>query len=139
MNSQRRRILISSATVAAAATLGLAGLSTKAGSKERAAAGVEVHIELHAVQDRVAIRSGEQTRVWRYQGKLLRGDASALDAWTGNYLGPIIRVRRGQRVRIDLINELPESTIIHWHGLHVPDDMDGHPRHAIAPGERYVY
>jgi FtsP/CotA-like multicopper oxidase with cupredoxin domain len=30
----------------------------------------------------------------------------------------------------------PESTIVHWHGLHVPDDMDGHPRFSLAPGER---
>lgn len=139
MNQQRRYVLIRSAATAAAATLGLAGLSTKVGSKERAAAGIDVHIELHAVQDSVAIRPGVQTRVWRYQGKLLRGEASALDTWAGNHLGPIIRVRRGQRVHIDLINELPESTIIHWHGLHVPDDMDGHPHYAIAPGERYVY
>ena len=131
MNHQRRRILIRTAATAAVAALGLPGLS--------AAAGIDVHIELHAVQDNVAIRPGEQTQVWRYRGKLLRGDASALDAWAGNYLGPIIRVRRGQRVRIDLINALPESTIIHWHGLHVPEAMDGHPRYAIAPGERYVY
>ncbi|WP_332774921.1 multicopper oxidase family protein [Polaromonas sp.] len=137
-NRQRRRVLIRS-VAAAAAALGLPGLGARAGGEERAAAGIDVHIELHAVQDRVAIRPGEPTRVWRYQGKLLRGDASALDAWAGNYLGPIIRVRRGQRVRIDLINELPEPTIIHWHGQHLPDDMDGHPRFAIAPGERYVY
>ncbi len=137
-NGQRRRVLVHSAAAAVAA-LGLPGLSTGAASEERAAAGIDVHIELHAMQDSVAIRAGAPTRVWRYQGKLLRGDASALDASAGNYLGPIIRVRRGQRVRIDLINGLPESTIIHWHGLHVPDDMDGHPRHAIAPGERYVY
>ncbi|MFC5523389.1 multicopper oxidase family protein [Polaromonas jejuensis] len=140
MNHQRRRILIrSAATAAALAALGLPALSARAGNEESAAAGVDVHIELHAVQDKVAIRPGEQTQVWRYRGKLLRGDASALEAWAGNYLGPIIRVRRGQRVRIDLINALPESTIIHWHGLHVPEPMDGHPRYAIAPGERYVY
>ncbi|HEY3047063.1 MAG TPA: multicopper oxidase family protein [Polaromonas sp.] len=139
MNPQRRHVLIRSAAAAAAAALGLPGLSVRAGGEEDAAAGIDVHIELHAVQDRIAIRPGAQTRVWRYQGKLLRGDASALDTWAGNYLGPIIRVRRGQRVRIDLINELPELTIIHWHGLHVPEAMDGHPRYAIAPGERYVY
>jgi FtsP/CotA-like multicopper oxidase with cupredoxin domain len=52
---------------------------------------------------------------------------------------PVIRVRRGQRVRIDMINGLPESTIIHWHGLHVPEAMDGHPRYAVGPGERYAY
>ena len=139
INGPRRRVIIRCAAAAAVTALGLPALSTKAGNEERTAAGIDVHIELHAVQDSAVIRPDEQTRVWRYQGKLLRGDANALDAWTGNYLGPIIRVRRGQRVRIDLINELPEPTIIHWHGLHVPDDMDGHPRQAIAPGERYVY
>lgn len=139
MNHQRRRVLIDSASAITVAALGLPGPGAMAGAEEGAAAGIDVHIELRAVQDRVAIRPGAPTRVWRYQGRLLRGDASTLEAWAGNYLGPVIRVRRGQRVRIDLINELPESTIIHWHGLHVPDTMDGHPRFAIAPGERYVY
>jgi FtsP/CotA-like multicopper oxidase with cupredoxin domain len=139
MNHQRRRVLIRSASAAAIATLGLPGLSARVSGEERAAAGVDVHIELHAVRDRVVVRPGSQTQVWRYQGRLLRGAADALDMWAGTYLGPVIRVRRGQRVRIDLINALTESTIIHWHGLHVPDTMDGHPRHAIAPGERYVY
>ncbi|ABE45412.1 multicopper oxidase family protein [Polaromonas sp. JS666] len=139
MNNQRRRILIRSAATAAVASLGLRALSTRAGNEEHTAAGIDVHIELHAVQDKVAIRPGEQTQVWRYRGRLLHGDASALNTWASNYLGPIIRVRRGQRVRIDLINALPESTITHWHGLHVPEAMDGHPRYAIAPGERYVY
>ncbi|MEO6362514.1 MAG: multicopper oxidase domain-containing protein [Caldimonas sp.] len=105
----------------------------------RNASAVDVHIELHALEDQVAIRRGAPTRVWRYRGKLLRGDAGALDESLGSYLGPIIRVRRGQRVRIDLINGLPESTIVHWHGLHVPDTMDGHPRFAVASGARFVY
>jgi FtsP/CotA-like multicopper oxidase with cupredoxin domain len=38
-----------------------------------------------------------------------------------------------------LVNELPEPTILHWHGLDVPEAADGHPRFAIAPGERYRY
>ncbi|BCN39582.1 bilirubin oxidase [Alicycliphilus denitrificans] len=139
MNQQRRRILMHSATAVAVAALGLPEVSARAGGEEPAAANIDVHIELHAMQDSVAIRPGAQTQVWRYQGKLLRGDANTLDASAGTYLGPIIRVHRGQRVRIDLINELPESTIIHWHGLHVPEPMDGHPRYAIAPGARYVY
>lgn len=135
MNDPRRRILIQSATAAAAASLFLPGRGAAAvGTAES-----DVHIELHAVPDQVAIRPGAKTRVWRYRGKLLRGEAGALDESAGRFLGPIIRVRRGQRMRVDLINELPESTIIHWHGLHVPEDMDGHPRYAIAPGERYVY
>lgn len=139
MNKQRRRLLIRSATTAAATAFGLPALNARAGGEERATADLDVHIELRAVQDSVAIRPGAQTRVWRYRGKLLRGDAAALGTSAGTYLGPIIRVHRGQRVRVDLINELPESTIVHWHGLHVPEPMDGHPRYAIGPGARYVY
>ncbi|MEJ7932610.1 multicopper oxidase domain-containing protein [Ramlibacter sp. AN1015] len=99
---------------------------------------MDVHIELRAARDQVAVRPGRPTEVWRYHGKLLKGEAGCLQP-SDSYLGPVIRLRRGQRVRIELINELPEPTIIHWHGLHVPDDMDGHPRHAIGPGQRYVY
>lgn len=139
MNHQRRNVLIHSASTLTAAALGLRDIHAMAVTEERAVTDIDVHIELRAVQDLVAIRAGAPTRVWRYQGRLLRGDAGVLETWAGSYLGPIIRVRRGQRVRIDLINELPEPTIVHWHGLHVPDTMDGHPRFAIAPGERYVY
>ncbi|MEO6972651.1 MAG: multicopper oxidase family protein [Rhodoferax sp.] len=137
MNKHRRHILITGGVATAAAALGLPPV--RAGERSGDRAQIDVHIELRATEDRVAIRPGDPTRVWRYQGKLLRGDTSALEASAGAYLGPIIRVRRGQRVRIDLINGLPESTIIHWHGLHVPEAMDGHPRFAIGPGERYVY
>ena len=139
MNKQRRRILIRSATAAAVTALGLPAVRARASGTQQAATGPDVHIELRAVQDQVAVRAGAQTRVWRYRGKLLRGDVNAFEVSAGTYLGPIIRVHRGQRVRIDLTNELPESTIIHWHGLHVPEPMDGHPRYAIGPGERYVY
>lgn len=135
MNPQRRHLLFGSASAAAAAAIGLPALATAASDD----ADVDMHIELHALVDEVAIRPGAKTRVWRYQGKLIRGEASALDNSVGQLRIPVIRVRRGQRLRIDLINGLPESTIIHWHGLHVPEAMDGHPRFAIAPGERYRY
>ncbi|MEO7243745.1 MAG: multicopper oxidase domain-containing protein [Rubrivivax sp.] len=123
--------------MAAAAGAALGWPLTGRSAEPRTAA--DVHIELRAEPDRVQVRPGAPTRVWRYRGRLLRGDAAAFEASAGGYLGPVIRVRRGQRVRIDLVNGLPESTIIHWHGLHVPEAMDGHPRFAIAPGARYVY
>jgi FtsP/CotA-like multicopper oxidase with cupredoxin domain len=137
MDNQRRHILIGGALATAITALGLPPAS--AGEAGNHGGPVDVHIELHAVPDLIDIRPGSATRVWRYKGKLLRGDPGALVPSAGGYLGPLIRVRRGQRVRIDLINGLPESTIIHWHGLHVPEAMDGHPRFAIEPGERYVY
>ena len=136
MNPIRRQVLIRSVTAATAASLGLPAWSAATGTGADADADADIHIELHAVPDQVAIRPGSRTKVWRFRGRLLRGAAGALDT---SMLAPVIRVRRGQRLRIDLVNGLPEPTIVHWHGLHVPDDMDGHPRFAITPGTRYVY
>jgi FtsP/CotA-like multicopper oxidase with cupredoxin domain len=46
----------------------------------------------------------------------------------------VIRLQKGQKVRIHFKNELPDPTIAHWHGLHVPADVDGHPGDAIPQG-----
>ena len=63
------------------------------------------------------------------------------DVWTlnGSFPGPTLRIARGETARILLENELPEETILHWHGLNVPEVADGHPRFAIRPGETYRY
>jgi FtsP/CotA-like multicopper oxidase with cupredoxin domain len=47
--------------------------------------------------------------------------------------------KKGQKVRIILNNNLPAQSILHWHGLHVPANMDGNPMYAIDRGETYVY
>lgn len=136
MDNERRRILLHSGAVLAG--LGVAELGIATPATKQAGSPADVHIELRAVRDRVAVRPGATTAVWRYQGKLLHGVPESLEAG-GGYLGPTIRVRRGQRVRVEFTNDLPEPTTIHWHGLHVPDDMDGHPRHPVGPGQRFVY
>jgi FtsP/CotA-like multicopper oxidase with cupredoxin domain len=100
---------------------------------------VGLEIALRATQGEVSILPGKASRVWMYQGAVLKGDPASLKALPGSYLGPILRVRKGQRVRIHFTNELSESSIVHWHGLHVPDDMDGHPRFAVGPGHTYTY
>lgn len=58
--------------------------------------------------------------------------------WTygGSYPAPTIRRRRGERFTVMLNNELPEETNIHWHGLLVPADMDGHAMDVVGPGQR---
>jgi len=101
--------------------------------------GGELEIALQATQGEVSILPGKATRAWTYRGQVTKGDPAALQTLPGSYLGPIVRVRKGQRVRIVFTNDLPEQSIVHWHGLHVPDDMDGHPRHAVGPGQTYVY
>jgi len=55
------------------------------------------------------------------------------------YQNPILRIERGARFTASLENALAEPTIIHWHGLHTPAKMDGHPNDTIGPGARYEY
>jgi FtsP/CotA-like multicopper oxidase with cupredoxin domain len=67
-----------------------------------------------------------------------------VEAWTYNGVtpGPEIRVTEGDKVRVNVSNELPESTSIHWHGLIVPNAMDGVPyitQPPIKPGEQFTY
>lgn len=99
----------------------------------------DLDIALRATFSEVPIRPGDPTQVYKYKGRIRRGASDALQNIEGSYLGPIIRARKGQKVRIRFKNNIPEDTSIHWHGLHVPADMDGHPRDVIKPGHRYVY
>jgi FtsP/CotA-like multicopper oxidase with cupredoxin domain len=99
----------------------------------------KVEIALKATESQVSILPGQETRVWAYRGEVLTGDTSAVQHLSGSYLGPILHFRKGQKVTIHFTNELPERSIVHWHGLHVPQEADGHPRLAVDPGETYTY
>jgi FtsP/CotA-like multicopper oxidase with cupredoxin domain len=68
-----------------------------------------------------------ETLVWSYNGAVP---------------GPEIRVRQGERLCIAVENQLAEETTVHWHGLRVPNAMDGVPhltQRPIGPGETFVY
>ncbi len=54
-------------------------------------------------------------------------------------INPVIRVRRGARVRIHYWNALDEPSIVHWHGLKVDTNNDGHPHYAVDAGRTYDY
>ncbi len=99
----------------------------------------DVEIALKAEPGEVSIFSGRPTRVWRFQGEVLKGDSAVLQHLNNTYLGPIFRLRQGQKVRIQFTNGIPEESIVHWHGLHVPAIMDGHPRYVIQQGETFTY
>jgi FtsP/CotA-like multicopper oxidase with cupredoxin domain len=67
-----------------------------------------------------------------------------VDAWTynGTVPGPTIKVNDGDKVRVILHNQLPESTSIHFHGIHTPNDMDGVPditQEPVKPGADFTY
>jgi len=56
--------------------------------------------------------------------------------------GPALHARRGDLLRVDVVNGLPAATSVHWHGLALRNDMDGTPgvtQPPIAPGGRYTY
>ena len=62
--------------------------------------------------------------------------------YDGNVPGPEIRVRQGDRLRVVLDNALGEDTTIHWHGLRLPNAMDGVPdvtQPPVHPGETFAY
>lgn len=71
-------------------------------------------------------------------------DDVTVTAWTynGTVPGPLIHVTEGDRVRINFTNNLTEATTIHWHGIDVPNAMDGVPgvtQEAVQPGETFTY
>lgn len=69
--------------------------------------------------------------------ELLPGAFSDTAGFNGTYLGPTIRARKGQRVRVEVSNELGETTTTHWHGMHLPAAMDGGPHQPIEPGSTW--
>ena len=88
----------------------------------------DIELSIRAVPGQVQILDGPMTNVWRYEGEVVKGPADTLVDIPGSYLGPTIHARKGQTVRVNFTNLIPEPSIIHWHGLHVPESADGHPR-----------
>jgi FtsP/CotA-like multicopper oxidase with cupredoxin domain len=140
-----RRGFLSSAALAAASLavpdLGRGEMSMKKIPPNQASDNfhADVDLELVAKPGSAPILPGGETNVWRYSAKLLTGPDDTLAPISNSYLGPVLRFAKGQKIRIRLRNELPEQHITHWHGLHVPHLMDGHPNYAIDRGETFVY
>jgi FtsP/CotA-like multicopper oxidase with cupredoxin domain len=117
----RRAFLALSASVAAYATW-------PRGQPQAASAGTS-EFRLQAAPARVRLLPDPypETSVWCYGGRVP---------------GPEIRVKQGDRLRIIVTNGLDEDTTVHWHGLRVPNAMDGVPhltQKPIGRGERFVY
>ena len=77
-----------------------------------------------AARANVQFATGVTTEAWAYNGMVP---------------GPLIELHEGDDFRVTLINQLPQETNIHWHGLPVPPDMDGHPTDVIPPGGSFTY
>lgn len=116
----RRGILSGAASVLAAGSLPLAANSAAAAAKEFRLISAPARLSLVGAQH-------PATDVWCYEGRVP---------------GPEIRVRQGERLRVVVENRLPEDTTVHWHGIRLPNAMDGVPhltQKPIAPGQRFTY
>lgn len=67
----------------------------------------------------------------------LPGVATKTWGINGPFFGPALRLQRGKPVTVEVINELPEATTIHWHGLEIPGEADGGPQTLIKPASKY--
>jgi FtsP/CotA-like multicopper oxidase with cupredoxin domain len=65
--------------------------------------------------------------------ELLPGKKTPTWGVNGTFLGPTLRARRGDKVRVAYDNRLPEATTLHWHGMHLPATMDGGPHQMVQP------
>src|SRR5262245_15868695 len=79
--------------------------------------------------------------VLRARSAPARGEGqSQLWGYDGSVPGPTLRVMRGNELRVRLVNELAEPTTIHWHGVRLPNAVDGVPQltqPAVGPGASF--
>jgi len=99
----------------------------------------DAEVSITALEKYVQILPGPQTKVWSYEGQLLSGSGVTVQNLSGTYLGPILRAKSGTKVRIYFHNNLAEDSVVHPHGLRVPEGCDGQPMQAIGPGEVKIY
>lgn len=116
----RRNLLLAGASIAGTAWLSSRALHATTRTKE---------FKLVAAPARVSLvgKPHPDTDVWCYDGQTP---------------GPELRVRQGERIRVQVENRLPEETTVHWHGIRLPNAMDGVPhltQKPIAPGETFSY
>ncbi|MBX9846757.1 MAG: multicopper oxidase family protein [Xanthobacteraceae bacterium] len=78
------------------------------------------------------------------QASIVGAAAPATQVWAyqGSVPGPEIRIRQGDRLRVLAENQLPQETTVHWHGIRVPNAMDG-VAHLTQPpigtGQSFLY
>ncbi|NUQ76845.1 MAG: multicopper oxidase family protein [Polyangiaceae bacterium] len=95
--------------------------------KEVTPTGVVREFALAAAPAVLPLFDGQPMEVWAYNGQVP---------------GPVIRVRQGDRLRVTFTNRLSQPTTVHWHGVRVPNAMDGVPnvtQPAVPPGGTFVY
>ncbi|MGD1885469.1 MAG: multicopper oxidase domain-containing protein [Paracoccaceae bacterium] len=62
------------------------------------------------------------------------GVASQTFGINHDYLGPVLRAKQGQTLPFDVTNNIGDTSTIHWHGLHIPGEVDGGPHQEVKNG-----
>lgn len=75
--------------------------------------------------------------VLQSETEFLHGKHTKTLSFNGNYLGPTIRVHTGDKIRMNVTNDLSEATTVHWHGMHLPASMDGGPHQSMKSAETW--
>ncbi|MGK8524767.1 multicopper oxidase domain-containing protein [Nocardia asteroides] len=70
--------------------------------------------------------------------EFIPGQTTQTWGFDGDYLGPTLRARRGEKVAVTVRNNLPEASTVHWHGMHLPAAMDGGPHQMVSPGTEWT-
>lgn len=93
-----------------------------------------VEVELVATVGRFEYVAGTPTEIWAYRDGAVPGSRPTIP-------GPLLDVNQGDEVIVHFRNELPEPTTIHWHGIRVPNTMDGseHTQDPVQPGATFDY
>jgi len=66
---------------------------------------------------------------------IMEGAKSVTVGYGQGFLGPVIRMNRGETAQLNLGNKIKEAVSVHWHGMHIDGRQDGGPHSPIAPNE----
>jgi FtsP/CotA-like multicopper oxidase with cupredoxin domain len=114
-------------------------------SRRRVLTAAGVSVTALALRPAASAQPADFGRIVRMQPGTapLRGEdrpPTAIWGFDDTMPGPLLRVRRGGEVRLRLVNALPEPTTVHWHGMRLPNALDGVPhltQPPIAPGAAF--
>ena len=133
--TSRRTMLLGGAAAIAAAGLGYSALKPR---PVRAASDPN-HVTPLAIPplDRGRVEGGVRIfglTLQKGTSRFFRGLDTPTLGINAAYLGPVLRLRSGERTRFNVTNDIGEASTLHWHGFNLPARTDGGPHQIIAPG-----
>lgn len=133
----RRNLLVGTAaiSISAAGAGMLFGQTSLAASHSQAAKPLNIpSLNVGAMQDGVRVYD---LNVQHGETEFFDGIKTPTKGINGSYLGPVLRMRQGENIRLNVSNSLNEKTTLHWHGFNLPASADGGPHQVINPGNKW--